>query len=130
MTLLYQSELELKKVDIVRLHLPLVQHAGVAIDVLRLDELHPVISGNKYFKLKYYLQAALRQKKHTLVSFGGAYSNHLVAMAYAARQLQLQSVGIIRGERPAHLSHTLQLAAELGMRFQFVSRTEYREKKN
>lgn len=97
-------------------------------DVLRLDLLHPVVSGNKWFKLRYYLEDALAQQKTTIVSFGGAYSNHIVATAFACKNAGLRSVGIIRGEAPAVLSHTLQAANEYGMELIFVSREAYRNK--
>ena len=73
-------------------------------DVLRLDQLHPVISGNKWFNLQYHLQLAHRSP---LLTFGGAWSNHLVATAFAAQQADLPAVGIIRGERSSTLSATL-----------------------
>lgn len=101
---------------------------AVQADVLRLDLLHPVVSGNKWFKLRYYLQDAIRQQKTTIVSFGGAYSNHIVATAYACKNAGLHSVGIIRGEAPAIRSHTLQAATDLGMELIFVSREAYRNK--
>lgn len=66
------------------------------LDVLRLDELHPIVSGNKWFKLKYYLQQAKEQKSDTIASFGGPYSNHLVALAYAAKEYNLKSIGYVR----------------------------------
>src|SRR5687767_15094672 len=78
----------------------------IEADVLRLDKIHPVVSGNKWFKLKNYLQEAMREKHHTLLTWGGAYSNHIVATAFAANYFGLKSIGIIRGERPAQLSHT------------------------
>jgi D-cysteine desulfhydrase len=99
---------------------------NVAIDVLRLDLIHPVISGNKWFKLKYQLQEAGQQNKKGLLTFGGAWSNHLVATALAARQASLASIGIIRGEQPATLSATLQEVQEYGMQLQFISRDRYR----
>jgi 1-aminocyclopropane-1-carboxylate deaminase len=97
-------------------------------DVLRLDLLHPVVSGNKWFKLRYYLQDALAQQKTTIASFGGAYSNHIVATAHACKNAGLRSVGIIRGEAPAVLSHTLQAAMAYGMELIFVSREAYKNK--
>jgi len=100
----------------------------IVLDVLRLDKIHPVISGNKWFKLKYYLEDALRKDQKRLLSFGGAYSNHIIATACAAQQAGLQSTGIIRGERPAILSHTLSAAAALGMDLVFVSRSSYNQK--
>jgi 1-aminocyclopropane-1-carboxylate deaminase/D-cysteine desulfhydrase-like pyridoxal-dependent ACC family enzyme len=70
------------------------------VDILRLDRLHPVVSGNKWFKLKYYLQDALAQQKTTIASFGGAYSNHIVAIAFAAKEAGLKSIGFIREKFP------------------------------
>lgn len=94
-------------------------------DVLRLDRIHPVISGNKWFKLKYHLQEAISQNKKGILTFGGAWSNHLVATALACRQANLKSIGIIRGEKPAKLSATLQEVQDYGMQLQFVSREAY-----
>ncbi|HJV18841.1 MAG TPA: pyridoxal-phosphate dependent enzyme [Sediminibacterium sp.] len=101
---------------------------SIHADLLRLDLLHPVVSGNKWFKLRYYLEDAMTTQKKTIVSFGGAYSNHIVAMAYACKNAGLQSVGIIRGEEPAILSHTLKAAISYGMQPIFVSREAYKNK--
>jgi D-cysteine desulfhydrase len=98
---------------------------NVAIDVLRLDLIHPVISGNKWFKLKYQIQDALQQNKKGILTFGGAWSNHLVATALAAQQAGLQSIGIIRGEQPQTLSATLQEVQAYNMQLQFISRARY-----
>lgn len=98
---------------------------NVAMDVLRLDLIHPVISGNKWFKLKYHLQEAVQQNKEGILTFGGAWSNHLVATALACAQANLASIGIIRGERPALLSSTLQEVQAYGMQLQFISRNDY-----
>ncbi|MBC8032521.1 MAG: pyridoxal-phosphate dependent enzyme [Chitinophagaceae bacterium] len=95
-------------------------------DVLRLDKLHPVVSGNKWFKLKYYLQDAIDSSKNTILTYGGAWSNHIIAAAYAARAYGMQSVGIIRGEAPALLSPTLKLASAYGMELVFSPRNSYR----
>ena len=97
------------------------------VAVLRLDKLHPVISGNKWFKLRFFLAEALRQKKG-LVTFGGAWSNHIVATAAACRLNNLASIGIIRGEEPAVWSSALQDAKACGMQLHFISRTSYKEK--
>src|SRR5688572_30077572 len=99
------------------------------LDVLRLDLIHPVISGNKWFKLKHYLTDAIHLKKNYLLTFGGAYSNHIVATAAAARANGLKSVGIIRGEKPDILSHSLAEAMENGMELYFSERKAYTEKK-
>lgn len=98
------------------------------VDVFRLDLLHPVVSGNKWFKLKEYLKEAKAFDKKIIASFGGAYSNHIVAMAAAAQMNGLKSIGIIRGEKPKQLSHTLQQAMNFGMELYFISREAYKEK--
>ncbi|MEO6316616.1 MAG: pyridoxal-phosphate dependent enzyme [Chitinophagaceae bacterium] len=98
--------------------------------VLRLDKIDPIISGNKWFKLKYYLEAALQRKQQSILSFGGAYSNHIIAVACAAHKAGLDSIGIIRGEKPATLSPTLVAAAAWGMQLRFVSRDQYNQKNN
>jgi len=99
------------------------------VDVLRLDLIHPVVSGNKWFKLKEYLEDARHQNKKTILTFGGAFSNHIVATAAAAKLYDLKSIGIIRGERPENLSHTLKNALSFGMQLHFISRKEYKTKK-
>lgn len=98
------------------------------MDVLRLDLLHPVISGNKWFKLKYYLQEAVNTGKKILVTFGGAYSNHIVAAAAAAKEQGLQSAGIIRGEKGVHPSPTLMDAMGFGMELYYTTRENYKTK--
>lgn len=103
----------------------LLYEKNVPIDVLRLDRIHPIISGNKWFKLKYHIQEALNQNKKGILTFGGAWSNHLVATALACRQANLASIGIIRGEAPAELSATLQEVQEYGMQLHFISREAY-----
>jgi 1-aminocyclopropane-1-carboxylate deaminase len=100
----------------------------VSLDVLRLDRIDPFVSGNKWYKLKYYLEEAIHLQRSTIATFGGAWSNHIVATAFAARQAGLQSVGFIRGEKPKVLSRSLQLAEGSGMDLYFVSREQYRKK--
>jgi 1-aminocyclopropane-1-carboxylate deaminase len=103
--------------------------AGISVDVLRLDEIDPVVSGNKWYKLKEYLAEAMSLDKKTVLTFGGAYSNHIVATAAACNKHGLQSIGVIRGEKPSVLSHTLLHAMEYGMKLFFISREDYRQKK-
>lgn len=98
------------------------------VDVLRLDLAHPVISGNKWFKLQGYFDEALALGKKTILTFGGAYSNHIVATAAAAKQLNLYSIGIIRGEQPKSLSQTLINAQEYEMELFYISREAYSRK--
>lgn len=97
--------------------------ADIRAAMLRLDRLHPLVSGNKWFKLKYNLLAAAGRP---IVTFGGAYSNHILAAAAACQMQGLPCTGIIRGERPAMPGPTLQKAAELGMQLVYVSRDDYR----
>lgn len=107
----------------------LFEKNNIAVSVLRLDKLHPVISGNKWFKLQHYLKEAKELNKKRIITFGGAWSNHIVATAAACNMNSLNSIGIIRGEEPAALSATLLQASELGMEFRFVKRTDYDGKK-
>ncbi|WP_240613024.1 1-aminocyclopropane-1-carboxylate deaminase/D-cysteine desulfhydrase [Chitinophaga parva] len=100
--------------------------AGLCADMLRLDQLHAAISGNKWYKLKRNLEAALAGGKTGLLTFGGAWSNHLAATAAACHATGLRSIGVVRGERPATLSLTLQQAQAHGMELQFISREAYR----
>jgi len=103
---------------------------NVLLDILRLDKIHPVVSGNKWFKLKHYLIDAGQKGYEQIATFGGAYSNHIVAAAFACKAFGFKSTGIIRGEKPVHLSPTLQQAAEYGMQLQFVSREAFKDKEH
>lgn len=105
---------------------PLFREKGIDVAVLRLDLLHPVISGNKWFKLRFYIEEARRLNKDRLVTFGGPWSNHLHATAAAGQLYGLHTTGIIRGERPPQLSDTLQQAIEMGMQLFFISRDAYK----
>ena len=100
----------------------------IAVSVLRLDQVHPVISGNKWFKLRFYLEEARKQQKKGLLTFGGAWSNHIVATAAACQAEGLASIGIIRGERPVTPSPALEEAERAGMQLYFITRADYREK--
>lgn len=110
--------------------LPHFSSEQVQTDILRLDLLHPIVSGNKWFKLKYYLEEARSGGYHTIATFGGAFSNHIVATAYAAKDAGMQSRGYIRGEQSVPLSPTLQQSRDLGMELVFVSREHYRIPEN
>ncbi|MFM7851831.1 MAG: 1-aminocyclopropane-1-carboxylate deaminase/D-cysteine desulfhydrase [Flammeovirgaceae bacterium] len=96
--------------------------------VKREDQNHPFVSGNKWWKLKYNLLAALAEGQQTLLTFGGAYSNHIFATAAAGKELGLKTIGVIRGEEVLPLNPTLAFAQECGMKLHFLSRTEYRNK--
>ncbi len=102
----------------------------IKLYVLREDLTHPEISGNKWRKLKYNIQEAKSKKFTQLVTFGGAYSNHIAATAAAGRDYDIKTIGIIRGEETLPLHTTLQIAANNGMEFKYVSRSFYRENKS
>lgn len=102
----------------------------IALDVLRLDALHEVVSGNKYFKLINYLQDAIASNAKGIATFGGAFSNHIVACAFACKEAGIPCTGIIRGEEPAFYSATLKDAKNNGMNLHFISRQDYRDKES
>ena len=114
-----------------KITLPLLEEFHVELSIKREDLIHPVVSGNKYRKLKYNLQEAKKRGYTTLLTFGGAFSNHIVAVAFAGKAAGLQTIGIIRGEELAQVweeNATLRFAKEQGMQLQFVSREAYRRK--
>jgi len=104
------------------------KNAGLKILVKREDLNHPFVSGNKWWKLKYNLIEASRTNYNTLLTFGGAFSNHIYATVAAAKELNYKSIGIIRGEEVLPLNSTLAFAKECGMKLHFVSREDYRNK--
>ncbi|MEY3821108.1 MAG: hypothetical protein RL337_1289 [Bacteroidota bacterium] len=97
----------------------------MAISILRADLIDPVVSGNKWFKLQFYVSDAIAAGKTTLATFGGPYSNHIVATSKYGASMGLQTVGFIRGEKPTTLSPTLTDAMENGMTLHFISRAEF-----
>ena len=107
---------------------PLIARSGVTLCVLRLDQYDSHLSGNKYFKLKYNIQRARELGARQLLSFGGAYSNHIHALAMAGQQQHMETIGIIRGQQTLPLNSTLQDASDAGMSLQFVSREQYRQR--
>ncbi|SIQ93802.1 1-aminocyclopropane-1-carboxylate deaminase/D-cysteine desulfhydrase [Maribacter ulvicola] len=112
---------------------PLLAEKQVSLVIKREDVLHPFISGNKYRKLKYNLLAAKLEGQHTILTFGGAYSNHIAATAYAAKEKGFKSIGVIRGEELENswpTNTTLKRAFDDGMRFKFISRSDYRKKES
>ena len=111
--------------------LPELEKRDIRLFLKREDTIHPFISGNKYRKLKYNLIEAKNKGFNTLLTFGGAYSNHIAATAYAGHESGLKTIGVIRGEELIHSwqeNPTLRLAKEHGMQFHFVSREVYRKK--
>jgi 1-aminocyclopropane-1-carboxylate deaminase/D-cysteine desulfhydrase len=107
-----------------------IHYKGCDISVLRLDLIHPEISGNKWFKLKYNIQQAKAEHKDTILTFGGAYSNHIAATAFACKLAGMKSIGIIRGEENTEENQTLSLAKKNGMNVVAISRAEYKLKRN
>lgn len=103
----------------------------ISLFIKREDLLHPFVSGNKYRKLKYNLIEFKESSYDSLVTFGGAFSNHIAATAYACKENNINSLGVIRGEelwKEIQTNPTLEFAQECGMKFEFVSREQYRNK--
>jgi 1-aminocyclopropane-1-carboxylate deaminase len=112
-----------------KIELPFLSNCTIYIK--REDLIHPIVSGNKFRKLKYNIVQAKGENKTQLLTFGGAYSNHIAAVAYAAKENGFRSIGIIRGdELKSRISDnpTLRFAQKCGMEFDFVSREVYRLK--
>lgn len=105
----------------------LLQEKRIQLHVLRLDEIHRVISGNKIFKLYHFFENIAN---NTVITFGGAYSNHLVATAFACKQRGINAIGVVRGEEPVQLSHTLQHCIQYGMKLHYLSREQYADKES
>ena len=114
-----------KNIVIDNLQCKLFTDCAIEVSVLRLDKLHPVVSGNKLFKLHYFIEEAITDRCPEVITFGGAFSNHLLATAFACHEIHIKSIGLVRGEKPAVLSHTLQHCTEYGMELQFLSRDAY-----
>jgi len=109
----------------------LIREKEITLYIKREDLLHPIISGNKFRKLKYNLEEAKQQNKKTLLTFGGAFSNHILAVAGAGAEFGFNTIGVIRGEELENNINdnpTLSQAKDFGMQFHFVSRDLYREK--
>lgn len=104
---------------------------NISLTIKREDLIHPFVSGNKFRKLKYNLLQAKAENKETLLTFGGAFSNHIAAVAYAGKEQGLKTIGVIRGDElfdKIKENPTLKFAQENGMQFEFVTREEYRFK--
>ena len=123
----------IKPVDESKIFIQDVPHFGSEeqqISMLRLDAMHPIISGNKWYKLQYNLEAAIQQHCAGILTFGGAFSNHLIATAAAAQANKIESIGIVRGipEDQNKPNFVLQQCQEYGMKLVFISREEYAQK--
>jgi len=112
------------------IHDSFISSFGVRLLVQRTDLNHPHISGNKWFKLKYNIAEAKKNNFETLLTFGGAFSNHIAATAAAGKKFGFKTIGIIRGDEKNELNNTLQFASDCGMELIFISREKYREKEN
>ena len=128
----FHSKIQGKNQHIV---LPELEAKNYQLFIKREDQIHPLVSGNKFRKLKYNLKEALDQKKTTLLTFGGAFSNHILATAIAGKSTGFKTIGIIRGdelgvdlEKTLTSNSTLRNASKHGMQFDFVSRETYRNK--
>ena len=115
---------------IVKIQDPKIEKMGVKLFLKREDLTDPYISGNKFRKLKYNLIEAREKGYDTLLTFGGAYSNHIHALAYAGHKFVFKTIGIIRGEETLALNPTLKDAKAFGMDLHYVSRANYRNKDN
>ena len=98
--------------------------------ILRLDKLHPIVSGNKWFKLRYYIEDALAHNASSIASFGGPYSNHLVALAYVAKEKNIKSIGYVRATQEDAITPSIQEALGYGMQLEFIGRTHFQTIKN
>lgn len=105
----------------------IIEGSGVNLWIKRDDQIHPIISGNKWRKLKYILKHALDTGHDHLISMGGPWSNHLHALAWVGKELGLETTGIIRGEIPDKKSSTLKDIEKWGMQLEHVNRLEFRQ---
>ena len=110
--------------------LPTLNDNGFKIYIKREDEIHPIVSGNKFRKLKYNIQKAKELNKRVILTFGGAYSNHLLATAYAGKKENLKTIAYVRGQELKNIKYnsTLQKCNDFGMEFIFISRDDYRKR--
>ena len=99
------------------------------VDLLRLDLLHPIVSGNKFYKLQFYIAAAIENGVSKVASFGGPYSNHIVALAYTAKEAGLKSIGYIRTNADEPMTPSLKDAKAYGMELVYLGRTDFQSKK-
>jgi len=116
------------KVPLQKLQWDVAKRQGVELIIRRDDLIDRHVTGNKFYKLFYNLQQAKSLGHRQILSFGGAYSNHLHALAAAGHNANFNTIGVIRGERPRLLNPMLQDAERWGMQLHFVSRTEYQQK--
>jgi len=99
------------------------------VDLLRLDVLHPIVSGNKFYKLRFYIADATNNGFSTVASFGGPYSNHIVALAFTAKEAGLKSIGYIRTNADEPITPSMAEAKGYGMELVYLGRTDFQTKK-
>lgn len=121
-------ELDIKQPQIEAIRCELLDSCDVVLNVLRLDQIHPGVHGNKWYKLKRNLEQFQRQGATRVLSFGGAWSNHLYALAAAGRYFSLETIALVRGEICQPLNPVLAFAQQQGMKLFPISRSEYRHK--
>lgn len=122
----FNSVIDLSKAVLQPVEFP--EQVPVKVYMKRLDLIHPYVSGNKWFKQKYNLMKAREDGYETVLTFGGAFSNHIHATAAAGKVFGFKTIGIIRGEEHLPLNPTLQFAVENGMQIQYINRSNYRKK--
>ena len=118
---------ETENIIINSLQSELFNKSKLSVSMLRLDTIHPIVSGNKIFKLYYFLEEAKNSIHKKIITFGGAYSNHLAATAYACKEAGVKCIGFVRGEKPKELSHTLLFCLQNEMQLEFISRESYKK---
>lgn len=116
------------KIQTDKISFPSLERRNISLFIKRLDQIDPFISGNKWYKLKYNLLEAKNNGFDTVLTFGGAYSNHILATASAARLNGLRSIGVIRGEETLPLNFTLRQSKENNMVLSYFDRSEYKRK--
>lgn len=134
-------QIQLPPSPLQEIHASWLSEQGVQLLVKRDDLLHFPVSahrenakiktafcGNKYRKLKYNLQAARTTGHSQILTFGGAYSNHITATAEAGAMMRFKTIGVIRGEEQLPLNPSLKYAQSCGMRFHYLDRATFREK--
>lgn len=116
------------KIKTEQISFPFLNDKEIRIFIKRLDKTHKYISGNKWFKLKYNFLEAKKKKIRTIITFGGAFSNHIAATAFLGKKEGFNTIGIIRGEEHNPLNPTLTFAKKQGMKLRYLSRDAYRLK--
>lgn len=114
-------------INIEQLKCELFEKHNISVHILRLDAIHPKVSGNKIFKLYSFLKEAKTSSHKPIITFGGAYSNHLAATAFACKEARIKCIGFVRGKKPEKLSHTLLFCLQNEMQLEFINRDLYKK---